>query len=489
MGRTTSRNLAKSNLIFGGIKAFQMFIALVKNKIVAYLLGPEGLGIQALLINTINTIHQISILGVPQSSVREIAMQKSEQDRIKVIKAINTLSISLGLVAGLICIVFSKQLSLLVFNNVEYSLYFIIISIALFFEAIANCEIAILQGLRESVKLAIASLIGAAATLLISIPLYYIGRIKAIPYVLALGYAISAIVYSIFRHHRIKSFSSFSIKQLKGPSIRILKLGGVLMISSCIMTILSLLLNIVISRLGSNSDVGYYQAAYNCTYSFLTILIAILASDFYPRISADISNKEIVSDIVKEQIKLYIIILFPIIAAIVSFPSFIIKLLYTDEFLNISFAVQIMGIALIFRIIWQIFSYVILAKGDKINFLLLDALCGNCIFFIGNIIGYYLHGIEGLAWSYLITSIIIMHILFLFVRFKYRNNIPYLFIASSILFALFSFFVIIIRSYFRPEIGLIVVSVFCFLTIVFSLYQLQKDINYISYIRKKFKKS
>lgn len=71
----------------------------------------------------------------------------------------------------------------------------------------------------------------------------------------------------------------------------ILKMGINLMLSNCIMSLLNLLLNLYINEYGGSIDVGLYQAASICTYSAINIIVAILASDFFPlRLSSNIEN-------------------------------------------------------------------------------------------------------------------------------------------------------------------------------------------------------
>ena len=48
-------NIAKTNLVFGGVKILQVIVNILKTKVVAILLGPSGVGIQTLLTSTITT--------------------------------------------------------------------------------------------------------------------------------------------------------------------------------------------------------------------------------------------------------------------------------------------------------------------------------------------------------------------------------------------------------------------------------------------------
>ena len=483
-----SRSVLKTNVIFGGVKVFQMLVGLIKNKIVALLLGPAGIGIQSLLMTTVNTIYQITNLGVPQSGVRELAVNKTEDDRSKVLLSINYLSILLGLISVVLCLLFSKSLSILVFKSPDYQWCFIIVSFLLLFESILGGEVAILQGLRETKRLALSSLVGAIIALVISVPLYYYWRLEAIPYVLVVGGAISSGTYFYFRYQKIKVKKEFNYQELKAPMLSVLKLGITLMVSNSFMSILVMILNIVIRRCGTNEDVGYYQAAYSCTYSFITILIAILASDYYPRLSEKIEDKAGTCSIINTQMKLFYLIMMPIIALIVCVPNLIINILYSSKFNSIELPVQLMGIALMFRVLWQIFSYVILAKGDRKAFLFLDAFLGNGLFFMGNIVGFYYFGLDGLAVSYLVMSLLVMLMLLTYVKRSYKLNASSSIIVQSIVFTLVSLLIVWVGEYLNTLYSILMKLIYILLSFTICFVSLQKELDIIGGVKSFYTK-
>lgn len=415
-------NIAKSNLVFGGVKLLQVIVNILKTKVVAILLGPFGVGIQTLLISTITTLYQFTNCGIAQSGVREISINNSSESRSKIIQTLNNLAILLGMIATLICFIFSATISKTVFGNESFAWMFKIVSIALLFESISSSQIAVLQGIRAIRSLAVSSLISSILVVLISIPAYYYFGESAIPSVVALGFALPAIIYYLCRRKYFKTpieLSDFSKTHTKS----ILKLGVALMAGNGIMALFSLCLNTFINLHGSSIDVGYFQAASTCTYSAINILVAILASDFFPRLSAQIENKNKAWEITNTQIDLFFLVLGPIVSIMVIFPNLFIRLLYSSEFLAVSDAVQIMGISLIFRIPWHCFSYIILAKGDKNKYLFIDAILGNGLFLGSNLLGYYLYGITGIAISFVVSSLFVCIILYITVNRSYGFNL------------------------------------------------------------------
>ena len=416
------KDIAKTNLIFGGVKLLQVIVNILKTKIVAVFLGPIGVGIQIMLINAITTFYQFANLGIAQSTVRELSVSQEDNKKRKIVKAVRFITVLLGIISSIIFFICAPLFSEMLFGKDTFAWMLRIVSVSLFFESISNTEIAILQGLRRIKALSIASLISSILVLIISIPLYYYWKDKAIPYVLAFGYALTTIIYVIFRN-KYKYSNKMPYKELIDTSKPIFSLGFALMASNGVMSIFALLTSTFIYRIGSSEDLGLFSAASTCTYSAINILVAILAADYFPRLSSVISNLDEAKELVNKQIDLLLAILTPIVGFIIIFPSLFLNLLYSSKFDSASDAVQLMALSLFFRIIWHCFSYIILAKGDKKIYFFVDACFGNGIFMLLNLFGFWLFGLSGIAVSFIVASIIVCIILYIVISNKYNFNI------------------------------------------------------------------
>ena len=435
-------DIAKTNLVFGGVKVLQVIVNILKTKVVAILLGPVGVGVQTLLISTVTTLFQFTNFGISQSSVREISIAKDSTTKDGVLSSLNFMALAFGVTASILCFICAPILSKIIFGDEKATWMLHIVAVSLLFESIATSQIAILQGLRAIKKLAISSLLGSVAVLLVSIPIYYYWGEQSIPIVVTIGFLFPAIIYLITRKRHYTPHNKIS-EVWRHHAKSILTLGIALMAGNSIMALLNLGLNAFINQYGSSAAVGYFQAANTCTYSAITILTAILASDFFPRLASKIDKSSEAWEITNTQIELFVLVLGPIVSIMILFPEFCIRLLYSSEFLIVSMPVQIMGFSLLFRIPWHCFSYIILAKGDKKRFLFIDAIIGNGIFFASNILGFYIAGLKGVAISYVIVSLIVAIILYSTVHNNYGFTIKrsIMILGVTILIALSAIFV------------------------------------------------
>ena len=54
------KSIMKGTAIFGGTQFFAILVNLIRGKLVALFLGPEGMGISSLMMSSMNTIQQFS---------------------------------------------------------------------------------------------------------------------------------------------------------------------------------------------------------------------------------------------------------------------------------------------------------------------------------------------------------------------------------------------------------------------------------------------
>ena len=73
MSDNSYRHILKYTGVFGSVQGLNVLISLVRNKCVALLLGPSGMGLVSLLNTAMSLISQSTNLGVAMSAVRHLA--------------------------------------------------------------------------------------------------------------------------------------------------------------------------------------------------------------------------------------------------------------------------------------------------------------------------------------------------------------------------------------------------------------------------------
>lgn len=414
---------AKNTLVVGGAQVVQMGSALLRAKLIAVVLGSLGVGINSLFLSSLLVFQQVSSMGIYQSGVREMSITYGDNnvDFARIKWTFFKLSRYCGLFGIVVMILMSPILSFLLFGGLSKTLHFICLSFALYFMNQYNAISSLLQATGNLKLMSKATIIGTVTGLFVSVACicsFKVGGIIPamvggyVCYWLAFKYVSRRILYPQLTE--IPSNSEF-IRNSKP----IIKLGLVLMVSSVMITLFSFLLNAVINEWGSVEEVGFYQSVVSIMSQSLLIANIVLASDFYPRLSVVNDDNMQVKQVVDQQIDLLLCIIVPISALLIVLAPLVVWILYTSEFYVIIDLIRISSLSFVARIIWMIFSYIILAKGDKKSYFLYDALFGNSINFILSVVGFFLLGIKGIVIANVIGAIVVSVILGTVVRNKY----------------------------------------------------------------------
>ena len=112
--KTSYSHVLKYTGIFGGVQGLNIIIGLVRNKLVALLLGPSGMGLVSLFNSAITFMSQATSLGLSFSAVKHIAeiFDRGDESRIlHFIKIIRTWSLITALFGMALCALLGPMLS------------------------------------------------------------------------------------------------------------------------------------------------------------------------------------------------------------------------------------------------------------------------------------------------------------------------------------------------------------------------------------------
>ena len=127
-------HIVKYTSLFGSIQVLNIAVGLLRNKLVAVILGPVGMGLASLFNSTIQLLCNTVNLGIPMSGVREVATSHESGDRselLRAIAAIRKVSLITAIIGMLLCVVLAKQLDSWTFSWGDHSLHFMLLSPAI----------------------------------------------------------------------------------------------------------------------------------------------------------------------------------------------------------------------------------------------------------------------------------------------------------------------------------------------------------------------
>ena len=362
--------------LFGGVQGLNILISLVRNKVVAMLLGPEGMGLASLFQTTVNFISQSTNLGVSFSAVRNVSELFDTGDEAKIahfIKVVRAWSLLTGLVGMLLCILIGPLLSNFTFSWGDHTLHFVLLSPLVALLAVTGGETAILKGARQLKSLAVIQVYGMLSALVIAIPIYYFfGQSGIVPVMVLMG--LTMLLLTIQRSYRLYPLHLTGAKGILGEGMGMVRLGVAFTLAGVLGSGAEFIIRTYLNNVADLKTVGLYNTGYILTMTYAGLVFSAMETDFFPRLSAVNSQWQNCNDIINKQIEVSLLLISPMLVAAQFAIPFVIPILFTTKFMPVVDMVRILLLAIYLRAIKLPISYLPLAKGDSLSYLFLEAV-------------------------------------------------------------------------------------------------------------------
>lgn len=379
-------------------------VGVLREKVIAIILGPIGVGTFGLLMSFVNMIGSILTLGLPTSAIRSISQKDSnESSLVLTLRSLLSISALFGLTT---LFIFSKRITALLFGSSLYinETTILIISSAIVLLIMESGELAILQAKRQIKTLALSRIFGSLGGALSVIPIYRFFGMKGIPYAIVSMYffqLLPLLLNNIFfiGRQRIQLRLGF-----KGYH-EMLSIGLYIMVSALLVSVVNLFTKNYIDVNGGTKILGCYEAGNKILNGYVGLMFVVMAKDFYPRISEINTISAKVNHLLNAQVFIAWLILLPLLVVVLLFSDSLVRILYTDDFILAAEFLDIAALGIVFKMIGWVLSYVVLAKGDSRLFFTYELL-GNILNLVLNVFLYDIYGIEGLGLSFLLYHVV-----------------------------------------------------------------------------------
>ena len=413
-------HILKYTSIFGGVQGLVILIGMVRNKLIALLLGPQGMGLMALFNSTVRLISDTTGLGLGMSAVRELSRLYDEEhheelkSRIELIRSWSLITACLGFV---LCVVLSPLINHYTFSWGNHTLHFMLLAPIIALTALSAGELSILKATRKLRRLAEISIYGVLCALATSVPLYYIfGESAIVPslIIIALSQFIITITYSFHYYPYRVHFDSDTFSEAK-PMLRlgISFLGAGIMGSGSDFIVRSFL-----NYEGSLDDVGLYNAGYMITMTYAGVIFSAMETDYFPRLSSVNNNVEERNLLVNRQLEVSLLLISPLLILLMSILPIALPLLYSDAFLAVLPMVKVAIFAMFMRSLELPVAYITLSRGDSKAFFLLETTY-YLLFIMMFWLGYKYAYLFGVGLGLVVTGLLFNIILYAFAYQKY----------------------------------------------------------------------
>ncbi len=424
MGNNGYGHILKYTGLFGGVQGLGILLNLVRNKFVAVLLGPAGMGLVSIYTTAVNFFSQATNLGLSFSAVRHLSEAFARGDRTAMERTVRVVRgwVLLTALAGMLLFLLAAPLLSRVFSISDHTPDFMLLSPVVAMTALTGGETAILKASRCLGKLAVVQIGSVAAALVVSVPLYWKYGMGGIVPVLLLV-ALATLVLTARCSLRLYPLHLRGTKGLLGEGMGMVRLGIAFVLAGIMGSGAELAIRSFLNAWGCLDAVGLYNAGYGLTITYAGMVFSAMETDYFPRLSAVNHDREAVSLLANRQMEVSLLLVSPMLALLIVLLPVFVPLLFSGSFAPAVAMAQAATFSMYLKAASLPVAYITLAKGDSCAYFLLESAFDVAMVALV-VIGYRLFGLWGtgvaLSAAHLFDLIIV--VAYASARYGYRMS-------------------------------------------------------------------
>lgn len=404
MSESSYRTILRSSSIIGGAQVVTIAASLLKMKAAAVLLGPAGVGLVGLYLNLVQTAGTVASLGIGTAGTRQIANAHAQGDAIALGHTRRTLfwgTAALALLGAAVVWLCRGLVAQHVLGdaNLAGDVGWLALGVAL--TVAAGAQSALLTGTRRVGDLACISIGGGVLGTLLGVWAMWLWGSQAVVVLVLTG----PVLAFVLGHFYVARMGRPAGKRRPWALVAsewsgMVKLGVAFMLSGLVTLLGQLLVRAMVQReLGAEAS-GQFQAAWAIGMTYLGFVLGAMGTDFYPRLTAVINDREAATRLVNEQTEVALLLCAPVLLLMLGLAPWVIQLLYTADFAP---AVEVLRWQLlgdVLKVISWPLGFVILAAGAGKTFLIAETLAIG-VFVAGVWLGLALLGVKATGVAFL----------------------------------------------------------------------------------------
>jgi O-antigen/teichoic acid export membrane protein len=408
--------LIKTTFFSGIITLIRISSGFVANKVVAIFTGPGGVALIGAFSNFISIVLTFANGAINAGVIKYTSEYEGDNDKLKSLFSTSfKISVYCSGIVGIILLLFGSFFSSTIFVTNLYGNPIRVLGGTIILYSLNSLLISILNGKKQIKTYTIVNTIGSIIGLGFTLVLVYYFKLEGALFALVLSQSIVFFVTLFF----ITKSDWFSldyfkqnvdldiVKKLSHYSLMAVVTALTIPVSQIILR------NMLISSLGIQSA-GIWQGMMRISDGYLMILTTALSTYYLPKLASLHTDKELKNEILQGY-KLILPTVFFSCMVIYLMRFFIIRLLYTSDFMVMEdlFFYQLLGD--FFKMASWILAYLIVAKSMTKLFVIMEI--GFSLGYI--ILGYtcvHYFGIKGISIAFAINYFIYFVIMIIFFR-------------------------------------------------------------------------
>jgi O-antigen/teichoic acid export membrane protein len=412
--------------IFGGVQGLSILVGLVRNKVVAYFLGSDGMGLVSLFNSTINFISQSTNLGISFSAVRHVSELFDEGNDEKIqhfVKVVRAWSLLTAMIGMLVCVAVGPLMNY-TFSWGDHTLHFVLLAPAVGLMAVTGGETAILKGCRRLKALALIQVVNVFVALFLAIVFFStFGQAGIVPVIVLMAFVM--MLTTIWYSYKLFPLRLRGTHGVLGEGMGMVRLGVAFVLAGILGSGAELLIRSFLNKVGDLDVVGFYNAGLMIAVTYSGMVFSAMETDYFPRLSSVVGDRKQMCDMVNRQIEVSLLIASPLLALLIVFMPVVIPLLFRDDFTPVVAMAQVAVLSMYFKAISLPMAYLQLAKANSIGYLVLEGVF-DVMMVLFVMIGYHYWGLigTGIALSLSYFSNVLMVYAYASIKYGYKVSLP-----------------------------------------------------------------
>jgi PST family polysaccharide transporter len=367
MSENSYRTILRSSSVIGAAQLVNIVTNLIKIKFVAVLLGAAGVGLAGLFGSLMQTASIIAGLGFATVGTRQIAAANGEDDAATMARVRRSLmwgTLILALVGGAAVWALRGWLADVALGDPARAGEVGWLALGVALTIAAGSQSALLTGLRRVRDLAMLQVAaGVMAAIIGVLAIARWGEAGVIVMVLVTPAVLFLLGHVFVARLPRAAVARLSVGEFTKEFRLLAALGFAVMISALAGVLSQMLVRVLVQQELGSSALGHFQAAFTISITYLGFVLAAMGTDYFPRLSAAISEPQTATRLVNEQTEVALLLCGPILVTLIGVAPWVVPLLYSADFAPSVDVLRGLLLADILKVISWPLGFVLLASG------------------------------------------------------------------------------------------------------------------------------
>lgn len=373
-------------------------------KVFALLVGPDGVGLFALLQSLLNIGILLTSFGLQASAITVVAAAHRRDGR-EAASVVGGTAVALSLIGSalgaVLLMVLREPIARVMLGSVDRSGEVLLLAPALLFSVVATVNVAVLAGLHQLKAATAVNLSAASLGTAVMVVLVMTLRLNGFAPGLA-AFALLQLLFSGYALVRVGAVVRSASTPIRARIRDLVGLGVPVALSQGVTNGALFLIPVLVLHTLGSTEVGLYRAAVAVSLGIGTFFLAGIHQDFLPRIASsdDPSERAL---LIERRMRLVVGIGLPPILALLALGPVVIEVLYSTDFRPAVAILEWQLVGDLLRMPAMVLTVAVLAMRSRLTYFGLEATSG-VVLILATVLATRALGLSGPGVGYTVAA-------------------------------------------------------------------------------------